>query len=233
MASVVYLITCLCQPVPFHLISLLHNEWSCLGSPPKSTTCPQISVSLFASEEPALRQSQSSRSCSLHSNDRRGASWAWGTKEEVGGQGMGTGVREHLGCRPSCTDSPSGHCTRPSPHPRRNGGPQGGTATAWQEAPSHSGPGRPGGHYSGRSAVGEGSWAVTLDPDRDSKPDLGPRPELGPGAHPRPAASSSAAPGQSCRDTPPALSPPARHPLTVRKCKALGRLVLTLSATAT
>lgn len=89
---------------------------------------------------------------------------------------LGTGVREHLGSQPSCTGSPSGGCTRPSPHPRRNGGPQGGRATAWQAALSHSVPGRPGGRYSGRSAVGKRSWAVTQDHSRGSNPD--------PGAHP-------------------------------------------------
>lgn len=106
------------------------------------------------------------------------------------GQGKNR-TRQHLGSQPRCTDSPGGHHAQPSPHPRRNGDLQGGRATAWQEALSRSVLGRPGGHYSGRNAVGE-------EQDGHTGSKLKPRPELetpgGPIAHLLTTATSRLAP---------------------------------------
>lgn len=232
MASAIYRIMHLNQLCSL-LADLLTARWSHTGSPPKCPTCPQIPVSLFAPEEPPPRLAQSSWSFSLPGTNRQGGVTGMGTQDGVGGRGTGTEARQHLGCRPSCTGSPSGHCTRPSPHPRRNGGPQGGTATAWREALSHSGPGRPGGRYSGRSAAGGRGAGLSHWTQTGTQTQTSARTPARPGALAQQTARSCAAPGQSRRDRPPTPSPPARHPLTVRKCKALGRLVLTLSAAAT
>ena len=92
--------------------------------------------------------------------------WERGTEAaascgERGGHREGPRERRHLGSQPRCTSCPSGRCTGPSCHPRRNGGPQGGRATAWQGALSRSVPGRPGEPCSGRSAVEEGTGRQT------------------------------------------------------------------------
>lgn len=163
-----------------------------LPCPCSTMVCPRIISQINAlSPDPCAASKEAQPASSFRSHSPHSYS-PWGGDHEGGqgqpemqgiirdtnrgqgtGHGTGTGVRAHLDSRSSCTGFPLGHCAQPSPHPRRNGGPQGGRATAWQEALSHSVPGRPGGHCSGRSAVGEGSQTVTLGPGRGSNPDPG------------------------------------------------------------
>lgn len=158
-----------------------------------------------------------------------------GNREQRMGWWRGTGVRAHLRSQPNCTGSLLGDCTGPSPHPRRNGGPQGGRATARQQALSHSVTGRRGGHYSGRSA-GEGEVDC-----QGLRQGLRSRPWLSPSLAQSPPVTMylilcSTLPREPlvrAAETSPQPHPHQPTPLTVRKCKARGRLVLTVSAVAT